>query len=133
MKTYDVIVVGAGMLGIAHAWAAAKRGLSVAVIERSRQAHGATIRNFGQVIVTGQPPGMMLSHAQQARELWLDLAAKAGFHVRANGALVLARNADEATVLQEFADTRLKQEGYRADLLSARDVAGLYDLSLIHI
>ncbi|KAG0920810.1 hypothetical protein G6F32_015406 [Rhizopus arrhizus] len=67
----------------------------------------------------------MLSHAQQARELWLDLAAKAGFHVRANGALVLARTADEATVLEEFADTRLKQEGYRADLLSARDVAGL--------
>lgn len=132
MKTYDVIVVGAGMLGIAHAWAAAKRGLSVAVIERSRQAHGATIRNFGQVIVTGQAPGMMLSHAQQARELWLDLAAKAGFHVRANGALVLARNIDEASVLQEFADTRLMQEGYRAELLSARQVAGLYGGQLAH-
>ncbi|WP_262357267.1 FAD-dependent oxidoreductase, partial [Bordetella pertussis] len=35
MKTYDVVVVGAGMLGIAHAWAAARRGLSVAVVERS--------------------------------------------------------------------------------------------------
>ena len=132
MKTYDVIVVGAGMLGIAHAWAAAKRGLSVAVIERSRQAHGATIRNFGQVIVTGQAPGTMLSHAQQSRELWLDLADKAGFHVRANGALVLARNGDEADVLQEFADTRLRQEGYRADLLSAREVAGLYGGQLAH-
>ena len=132
MKNFDVIVVGAGMLGIAHAWAAAKRGLSVAVIERSRQAHGATIRNFGQVIVTGQAPGMMLSHAQQARELWLDLAAKAGFHVRANGALVLARNADEADVLQEFADTRLRQEGYRAELLSGREVAALYDGRLAH-
>ncbi|MGN6459471.1 MAG: TIGR03364 family FAD-dependent oxidoreductase [Achromobacter mucicolens] len=132
MKTYDVIVVGAGMLGIAHAWAAAKRGLSVAVIERSRQAHGATIRNFGQVIVTGQAPGTMLSHAQQSRELWLDLADKAGFHVRANGALVLARNVDEADVMQEFADTRLRQEGYRADLLSAREVAGLYGGQLAH-
>jgi len=132
MKNFDVIVVGAGMLGVAHAWAAAKRGLSVAVIERSRQAHGATVRNFGQVIVTGQPPGIMLSHAQQARELWLDLAAKAGFHVRANGALVLARNADEADVLQEFAETRLHQEGYRAELLSARAVARLYNGRLAH-
>ncbi|WP_134819783.1 FAD-dependent oxidoreductase, partial [Bordetella pertussis] len=43
MKTYDVVVVGAGMLGIAHAWAAARRGLSVAVVERSQRAHGATI------------------------------------------------------------------------------------------
>ncbi|MCV6903479.1 MAG: FAD-dependent oxidoreductase, partial [Achromobacter xylosoxidans] len=121
MKKFDVVVVGAGMLGIAHAWAAAKRGLSVAVIERSRQAHGATIRNFGQVIVTGQAPGMMLSHAQQARELWLDLASQAGFHVRANGALVLARDAGEADVLDEFARTRLQQEGYRAELLSGRE------------
>ncbi|WP_050854872.1 FAD-dependent oxidoreductase, partial [Bordetella pertussis] len=59
MKTYDVVVVGAGMLGIAHAWAAARRGLSVAVVERSQRAHGATIRNFGQVLVTGQAPGVM--------------------------------------------------------------------------
>lgn len=132
MKNYDVVVVGAGMLGIAHAWAAAKRGLSVAVIERSRQAHGATIRNFGQVIVTGQPPGMMLSHAQQARELWLELAARARFHVRANGSLVLARNAQERDVLEEFATTRLQAEGYRAELLSARQVSEFFDGRLAH-
>ncbi|WP_262356705.1 FAD-dependent oxidoreductase, partial [Bordetella pertussis] len=71
MKTYDVVVVGAGMLGIAHAWAAARRGLSVAVVERSQRAHGATIRNFGQVLVTGQAPGVMARHARQSRELWL--------------------------------------------------------------
>ena len=123
MKNFDVIVVGAGMLGIAHAWAAAKRGLSVAVIERSRQARRHD-PNFGKVIVTGQAPGMMLSHAQQARELWLDLAAKAGFHVRANGALAGAQRR-RADVLQEFADTRLRQEGYRAELLSGREVAAL--------
>ncbi|ETI06568.1 FAD-dependent oxidoreductase, partial [Bordetella pertussis] len=87
MKTYDVVVVGAGMLGIAHAWAAARRGLSVAVVERSQRAHGATIRNFGQVLVTGQAPGVMARHARQSRELWLELAAGAGVHVRANGSL----------------------------------------------
>ena len=32
---YDVIVVGGGILGMAHAWAAARRKLSVAVLERS--------------------------------------------------------------------------------------------------
>ena len=52
--------------------------------------------------------------------------------MRANGALVLARNADEADVLQEFADTRLRQEGYRAELLSGREVAALYDGRLAH-
>ncbi|ARP77345.1 TIGR03364 family FAD-dependent oxidoreductase [Bordetella genomosp. 6] len=132
MKTYDVVVVGAGMLGIAHAWAAARRGLSVAVVERARRAHGATIRNFGQVLVTGQAPGVMASHARQSRELWLELAAGAGFHVRANGSLVLARSAQEQDVLEEFAATRLRAEGYRAELLSGRELARLFDGRLGH-
>lgn len=132
MKHFDVVVVGAGMLGIAHAYAAARRGLSVAVVERSRQAHGATIRNFGQVLVTGQAPGLMASHARQTRELWLGLAKGAGFHVRANGSLVLARNAAERDVLEEFAATRLEQEGYRARLLGERDTARLFDGRLQH-
>ena len=132
MKQYDVIVVGAGMLGVAHAWAAAKRGLSVAVIERSQQAHGATIRNFGQVLVTGQAPGMMLSHARQSRELWLTLAREAGFHVRATGSLVLARSAVEADVLEEFAGDRLGREGYRAALLSSRELSQLFDGQVAH-
>ena len=132
MKTYDVVVVGAGILGIAHAWAAARRGLSVAVVERSRQAHGATVRNFGQVLVTGQAPGLMARHARQARELWLQLAGKAGFHVRANGSLVVARTAQEEDVLQEFKATRLDAEGYRAEMLTGRELAGLFGGRLGH-
>ncbi|SAI43210.1 secreted oxidoreductase [Bordetella ansorpii] len=132
MKTYDVVVVGAGILGIAHAWAAARRGLSVAVVERSRQAHGATVRNFGQVLVTGQAPGLMARHARQARELWLQLAGKAGFHVRANGSLVVARTAQEEDVLQEFMATRLDAEGYRAEMLTGRELAGLFGGRLGH-
>ena len=129
---FDVIVVGAGMLGIAHAWAAAKRGLSVAVIERSRQAHGATIRNFGQVIVTGQAPGMMLSHAQQRASCGWTWPPRRAFMCAPTARWCCARNADEADVLQEFADTRLRQEGYRAELLSGREVAALYDGRLAH-
>ncbi|OZI48109.1 TIGR03364 family FAD-dependent oxidoreductase [Bordetella genomosp. 5] len=132
MKTFDAIVVGGGMLGMAHAWACARRGLRVAVVERARQAHGATIRNFGQVLVTGQAPGDMARLARQTRELWLGLAQGAGFHVRANGSLVLARNAHEQDVLEEFAATRLQAEGYAAQLLSGRELGALYDGRLDH-
>ena len=33
-KTYDVVVVGGGIVGLASAYAAVKKGLSVAVVER---------------------------------------------------------------------------------------------------
>ena len=51
---FDLAIVGAGICGLAHALAATRRGLRVAVIERDAQANGASIRNFGFVTVTGQ-------------------------------------------------------------------------------
>ncbi|MFS9605306.1 FAD-dependent oxidoreductase, partial [Klebsiella pneumoniae] len=73
----DVAIVGAGILGLAHAAAAVKRGLRVTVFERSDIAVGASIRNFGQMLVTGQPPGIMLDLARESRALYLDWADKA--------------------------------------------------------
>ena len=43
-----------GNVGLAHALAAARRGLRVVVIDRDAQANGASVRNFGFVTVTGQ-------------------------------------------------------------------------------
>jgi glycine/D-amino acid oxidase-like deaminating enzyme len=54
---HDVIVVGAGIVGLAHALAAARRGRRVLVIDRDARANGASIRNFGFVTVTGQERG----------------------------------------------------------------------------
>lgn len=49
----DLAVVGAGIVGLAHALAATRAGLSVVVIDREARANGASIRNFGFVAVTG--------------------------------------------------------------------------------
>ena len=54
---YDLAIVGAGILGLAHALAASRLGLSTVVIDRDAQANGASIRNFGFVTVTGQERG----------------------------------------------------------------------------
>ncbi|MDC6241762.1 FAD-dependent oxidoreductase, partial [Ralstonia solanacearum] len=103
----DVAIVGAGILGLAHAAAALRRGLRVTVFERSEAAVGASIRNFGQMLVTGQSPGIMLDLARESRALYLDWARQAGFAVRANGALLFARDAAEAAVLDAVSYTHL--------------------------
>ncbi|CAJ0783268.1 hypothetical protein LMG7141_01368 [Ralstonia condita] len=123
----DVAIVGAGILGLAHAAAAVKRGLRVTVFERSEIAVGASIRNFGQMLVTGQPPGIMLDLARESRELYLDWAAKAGIFARARGALLFARNSAEEAVLEEFMATRAPAFDYNVRLLRGAELASLYD------
>lgn len=123
----DVAIVGAGILGLAHARAFAKRGLRVTVFERSATPLGASIRNFGMVLVTGQPPGTMLSLASRSREIWLDWAALAGLHVRCSGSLLFARTDAEAAVLDAFVTRRARSSGYDAELLCRAALNDLYD------
>src|SRR5437763_10688869 len=98
----DVAVVGGGIVGLAHAWAAARRGLSVALFERDPRARGAAVRNFGMGWPVGQPPGEPLRLALHSRTRWLELAERAGVWAHPCGSLHLAYRDDERAVLEEF-------------------------------
>jgi len=81
MNHVDVAVVGAGIVGLAHALAAAKQGLKVVVFERNPYPVGASIRNFGMIWPIGQPMGELYNRALEARRIWVEVAQKAGFHL----------------------------------------------------
>jgi FAD dependent oxidoreductase TIGR03364 len=103
-RKVDVAIVGAGILGLAHAYEAAKAGKSVVVLEKSPRAAGASVRNFGMVWPIGQPAGAMLAIALRSRELWLEILSKANLPRRETGSLHLTYRTDEAAVAQEFAE-----------------------------
>jgi D-hydroxyproline dehydrogenase subunit beta len=100
----DVAIVGAGILGLAHAYIAAKAGKSVVVIEKSPRAAGASVTNFGMVWPIGQPAGVMLELSLRSRELWLEILDQANLPRRETGSLHVTYRADEAAVAQEFAE-----------------------------
>jgi len=118
----DVAVVGAGIVGLAHALAAAKRGLKVVVFDRNPAAVGASIRNFGMVWPIGQPTGSLLDRALRSRAIWIEVASKAGFHADPCGSLHLAYRQDELDVLQEFVETR-RHDPYSIALLTTAQIA----------
>jgi FAD dependent oxidoreductase TIGR03364 len=101
----DVLIVGAGIVGLAHACAAVSRGLTVTIIDRDARAVGASVRNFGHCCITAQS-GELLDLALVAREKWLEYAGLAGFFSVAAGAVALARSATELAVLAELAESR---------------------------
>lgn len=122
MTQETVAVVGAGIVGLAHAWSAARRGARVLLLERDRRAMGASIRNFGMVWPIGQTAGHAYQTALASRQLWRQAAAGAGFWHRECGSLHLAYREDEWQVLHEFA-AAAEENGYRCELIDAQSAA----------
>ncbi len=104
LSGFDCLIVGRGLLGLAHALAAARQGLRVAVIDREARAVGASVREFGLVDVVGQAPGLPWRRARRTRELWGEVTAQAGIRVEQRGLLAIARRRESLAMLEEFAD-----------------------------
>lgn len=128
----QLLIIGAGILGLSHAYAAAKRGLKVKVFERSATPLGASVRNFGQALVTGQPPGPMLDLARDSREIWGQWAQLAGIQLKRNGSYLFARTEAEEHLLEAFCAGRAKDYGYRVELLQGAALADLYGGQFAH-
>ena len=119
--TADVAIVGAGILGVAHAYALARRGRSVVVFERSPQAAGASVRNFGMIWPIGQPAGRMHAMALRSRDRWVEVLTAARLPYFPTGSLHVVYRADEAAVAREFCEVAPKL-GYTCEWLNPPDV-----------
>ena len=117
----DVAIVGAGILGLAHAYASARRGRSVVVFERNAKAEGASIRNFGMIWPIGQAAGATHALALRSREIWLDVLRCARLPSLATGSLHVTYRDDEAAVAREFSELA-PAHGYDCQWLSAEAV-----------
>ena len=74
--TFDLIVIGGGLVGGAIAWGAASLGASVAVLDEGDVAYRAARGNFGLVWVQSKGAGMPpYAHwTRRSSELWPELA-----------------------------------------------------------
>ena len=121
-ERFDLAVVGAGIVGLAHALAAAQAGLRVVVIERDLRANGASIRNFGFITVTGQARGEVWSLARRSRDVWAQIAPRAGVAVAHEGLVLTMRRPEALAVAAAFLATEMGEgcEWLGADAFGAR-------------
>lgn len=124
-RHFDVAVIGGGIVGLAHAWMAARRRLRVLLLERTAAAEGASVRNFGMVWPIGQPAGELHAIALRSRELWLELHSRGALPLEQCGSIHLAHRQDELAVQEEFC----RQATHDVRMLTAAEVAGAAPLA----
>ncbi len=103
-KRADIAIVGAGILGLAHAYTAARKGRSVVVFERGARAEGASVRNFGMIWPIGQAAGTTHELALRSRQIWLEVLRCARLPYLPTGSLCVTYRDDEAAVAREFSE-----------------------------
>ena len=109
-KNYDLLIVGSGIVGLAHAYEAAKRGLTVGVIEQHAHCTGASIRNFGFVTVSGQGAGDTWRRAVHSAKVWKELADRASINILHRGTWVLCERPEAVDVAQAYLKTSMGAE-----------------------
>ena len=107
--SFDLAIVGAGIVGLAHALAGARLGKRVVVIDRDMQANGASVRNFGFITVSGQASGAVWRMARRTRDVWAEVAGAAGIAIEQKGLALVARRPEARAVAEAFLGTEMAE------------------------
>ena len=128
-NSYDALIVGAGVIGLACAWRAARAGARVCVLERDHPAAGATGVAAGMLAPVGEASWgeeTLLSLNLDSLRRWPDFAseleADAGDEVgyAECGALHVALDRDEADALRRRHDLH-RRLGLESEWLRGSD------------
>lgn len=101
-QKFDLAVIGSGVMGTFHAYHAALKGLSVIVFEKDLRPMEATVRNFGQVVPSGFPPGRWHYYGRYSTQLYKEVQEKKDIGIRNNGSVYIASNDGEMQLIEEL-------------------------------
>lgn len=118
MTKYDLIVIGAGNVGTFHAYHALQAGKKVLMLEKDAMPVEATVRNFGQVVPSGQALDTWFEYGRTALSIYESIQQSVDITARQNGSYYIASDDDEVQLLEE-AFTLFKERDYAATLLTS--------------
>ncbi|MDO7536258.1 TIGR03364 family FAD-dependent oxidoreductase [Acinetobacter pittii] len=103
---FDLIIVGAGILGLSAAIQAQEKGLKVCIFEKNAEPVGATRRNFGMVGTSTltHPEQQWRKYALETRSFYQRIQAETDISFAQRQGVYLANTALEWQVLNEFAE-----------------------------
>lgn len=115
-RKFDLIVVGAGVLGTFHTYHAAALGKKVLHIEKDQYPVNATVRNFGQVVPSGMPADWF-QYGVYSTQLYSKIQSEFNISIRKNGSVYIASDEAEQQLIHELKSV-MDDRGYEAHLLT---------------
>lgn len=121
----DIVIIGAGIIGIATAWYLSKQGLKVVVCEKGRVAGEQSSRNWGWIRQQGRDEAE-LPIMMESMRIWENLAREIGKDVgfRREGSLYLFNNESETARYDHFRSFA-PNYGLHSELIDASKLYGL--------
>ena len=125
----DVVVVGAGLMGAAAAWSAARRGLSVQVLEQFAAGHrNGSSHGSARIVRRAYGDGLYVRLTGRAFELWRELERDAGTPLlRTLGGLDFGPRRDVARMARLLTEAAVEHEVLTASAAEQRWLGMRFD------
>ena len=122
-KTFDVVIIGAGIVGSACAAECAREGLSVAIVEAGIIGGGATAAGMGHLVVMDDSEAQF-ALTRYSQQLWNEISDELPHEVEHDACGTIWIAADD----EEMAEALRKQSfyaerGVRTEMLDAQSLA----------
>lgn len=122
-QNYDIIIVGAGIVGAACAMECAQAGLKTLVLDRGPAAGGTTAAGMGHIVVMDDSEAQF-ALTSYSRKLWMEMRPQFPAEVEYDncGTLWVAADAEEMAEVHRKREF-YEQRGVRVKVLDAAGVA----------
>ena len=122
-KTYDVAVIGAGVIGTSCAYHLVKKGLSVALVDRNNVARGTSSHCDAVALIVDKQPGVdaAMGYASIQRFLELQNELDSDFELHQRGCLYACDTEQEMEVAGQYARD-MQADGYNVNALSPKEL-----------
>ncbi len=128
MEKADIVIIGAGVIGLAVAAEVARPGLNIYILEKN-PAHGGGISSRNSEVIHGgmyYPEGSLKATlCVDGRHLLYEIAAKCAIPHRKTGKLIVATTNNETGEIERLHENAKKNGVNSTELITARRVAQL--------
>jgi len=123
MKSYDVVVIGGGVIGTSVAYYLSKKGVKVALVEKGDIASGSSSRCDGGIVIYDKKPGFDTKLGYTSQLLFKELVKEISYDIEytQRGSLYIIESEQEFQIASEYVKKQ-SEDGYPFRMMDKKEI-----------